>query len=240
MTADTSPIDDEDGLTNATFEYQWIAGGSDIDGATGSTHTLTASEQGQTIQVRVTFTDDADNEETLTSEATVEVAAAPNREATGKPSISGTPQVEQTLTADTSPIEDEDGLTNATFEYQWIAGGSDIGGATSSTYELTSSEQGQTIQVRVSFTDDRNNAETLTSVATVAVAAAAPAPLTAAFQDLPDSHDGSTTFTFQVLFSEDVGISYVNMRDDAFTVDEGDVTGARRVDGRNDLWEITV
>ena len=65
-------------------------------------------------------------------------------------------------------------------------------------------------------------------------------PLTAAFQDLPDSHDGSAAFTFRVLFSEDVGISYVNMRDDAFSLSEGDVTGARRVDGRNDLWEITV
>ena len=183
LTADTSPIDDEDGLTNATFEYQWIAGGTDIGGATGSSYTLTASEQGQTIQVRVTFTDDADNEETLTSEATVAVAAAPNREATGKPAIGGTPQVEETLTADTSPIDDDDGLTNVSYRYQWIAGGSDIGGATGSTYTLTASEQGQTIQVRVSFTDDRNNAETLTSAATVEVAAA-PAPLTAS---LPDS-----------------------------------------------------
>ena len=91
----------------------------------------------------------------------------------------------------------------------------------------------------MTFTDDADNAETLTSVATVAVAAA-PVPLTAEFQDLPDSHDGSATFIFQVLFSEDVGISYVNMRDDAFSVSDGDVTGARRVNGRNDLWEITV
>ena len=53
-------------------------------------------------------------------------------------------------------------------------------------------------------------------------------------------HISSTAFTFQVLFSEDVGISYVNMRDDAFSLSDGDVTGARRVDGRNDLWEITV
>ena len=30
------------------------------------------------------------------------------------------------------------------------------------------------------------------------------------------------------------------MRDDAFNLDDGDVTTARRVDGRNDLWEITV
>ena len=30
------------------------------------------------------------------------------------------------------------------------------------------------------------------------------------------------------------------LRDDGFTVSEGEVTGARRVDGRNDRWEITV
>ncbi len=99
LTADTSPIDDEDGLTNVSYRYQWIAGGSDIARATGSTYTLTSSEQGKTIRVRVTFTDDADNEETLTSEATVAVAAAPNRDATGAPTIGGTPQVDQTLTA---------------------------------------------------------------------------------------------------------------------------------------------
>ena len=163
-----------------------------------------------------------------------------NNAATGAPAISGTPRVGQTLTASTSAITDEDGMTNAAFSYQWTAGGSDIAGATGSTHTLTASEQGKTIQVRVTFTDDADNEETLTSAATVAVAAAAPAPLTAAFQDLPDSHDGSTVFTFRVLFSEDVGISYVNMRDDAFSLSEGDVTGARRVDGRNDLWEITV
>ena len=164
-----------------------------------------------------------------------------NNAATGAPAISGTPRVGQTLTASTSAITDEDGMTNAAFSYQWTAGGSDIAGATGSTHTLTASEQGQTVQVRVSFTDDADNEEILTSEATVAVAAAtAPAPLTAGFQDLPDSHDGSTAFTFRVLFSEDVGISYVNMRDDAFSLSEGDVTGARRVDGRNDLWEVTV
>ena len=41
-------------------------------------------------------------------------------------------------------------------------------------------------------------------------------------------------------FSEDVGISSQTLRDESFTVTEGDVTRARRVDGRNDLWEITV
>ena len=172
LTAHTADIADEDGLTNVAYQYQWVAGGSDINGATSSTYTLTASEQGKTIKVKVSFTDDADNEETLTSEATVEVAAAPNRDATGAPTISGTPQVRETLTADTADIADEDGLTNVAYRYQWIAGGSDINGATSSTYTLTASEQGKTIKVKVSFTDDADNEETLTSEATVEVAAA--------------------------------------------------------------------
>ena len=55
-----------------------------------------------------------------------------NTPATGAPTISGTPQVDQTLTADTSGIADEDGLDNVSYTYQWIAGGSDIDGATGS------------------------------------------------------------------------------------------------------------
>ena len=99
LTADTTGIADEDGLDDVTYSYQWMAGGSDIDGATGSNHTLTTSQQRQTIQVRVSFTDDRNNAETLTSEATGAVAAAPNRTATGLPTISGTAQVGETLTA---------------------------------------------------------------------------------------------------------------------------------------------
>ena len=241
LTADTSSITDEDGLTNVSYSYQWMAGGSDIAGATGSTYTLTYSEQGQTIQVRVTFTDDADNEETLTSIATVAVAAAPNREATGKPAISGTPQVAQTLTADTSPIADEDGLENVSYSYQWTAGGTDIDGATGDTYTLTASQQGQTIQVKVTFTDDRDNAEALTSIATAAVAAA-PEPLTVRLKvAAPTSHDGSSEFTFEIEFSEEFGISYATLRDHAFTVTSGSVETAQRTDKPSNIpWLITV
>ena len=241
LTADTSPIDDQDGLTNTSYSYQWIAGGTDIDGATGSSYELTSSEQGQTIKVRVTFTDDRDNEETLTSEATVAVAAAANREATGQPTISGTPQVDQTLTADTSPIDDADGLSNATFEYQWIAGGSDIDGATGATYTLTSSEQGQTVRVRVTFTDDRGNAESLTSIATAEVTAA-PVPLTVSVTvSAPASHDGSSEFTFEIEFSEEVKLSYATLKNHAFNVTGGSVERAQRTDKPSNIsWLITV
>ena len=67
-----------------------------------------------------------------------------------------------------------------------------------------------------------------------------PPPLTAAFRNLPEEHDGASAFDFRVEFSEDIGASYVTLRDESFTVSGGGVTGAHRVDGRNDLWEITV
>ena len=64
-------------------------------------------------------------------------------------------------------------------------------------------------------------------------------PLTASFEDMPEMHDGSA-FTFRVAFSEDIGISYQSLREDAFTVTGGAVTRGRRVDDRRDLFEITV
>ena len=64
--------------------------------------------------------------------------------------------------------------------------------------------------------------------------------LTASFEGLPEAHDGEEGFHFRVAFSEDIGIGFRSMRDDSFTVDGGEVTKARRVDGRHDLWRITV
>ena len=66
------------------------------------------------------------------------------------------------------------------------------------------------------------------------------AALTAAFEGLPAAHDGETAFTFRIAFSEDVATSVSEMRDQALTVTGGTVTGAARVDGRADLWSITV
>ena len=239
LTAGTSGIADEDGLKNVSYRYQWTAGGSDIDGATGSSYTLTSSEQGQTVQVRVTFTDDADNAESLTSVATAAVEARPNTPATGAPAISGTPQVGETLIASTSGVADRDGLTNVSYSYQWIAGGSDIAGATNSTYTLADSDLGKAIQVRVSFEDDAGNAESLTSVATTAVAPRP--PLTATFAGRPSTHDGQTAFTFELRFSEEFGISYVTLRDHAFSVTGGTVNKAKRMTpGSNIGWTITV
>ena len=239
LTADTSDIADADGLDNATFTYQWLADDADISGATGSTYALTDSNEGKAIRVRVSFTDDADNEETLTSAATDAVSAAtqPNNPATGAPAISGTVQVGETLTADTSDIADADGLDNAAFAYQWLADDADISGATGSTYTLAEADAGKAITVRVSFTDDAGNEETLTSAATVAVAV----PLTASLENTPDTHDGENVFTFELRFSEEPQLSYRTLRDHTFTVAGGTVEKAERItQGSNIRWRITV
>ena len=278
LTADILGIYDSDGLTQAVFSYQWKANGSDISGATGSTYTVVASDEGKAIRVKLSFTDDAGNEETLTSAAktinapqqqaqslilpgapVIVPAAAmsvsriylawtttdpasdryevtwssdgetwhltlppeggdtvyshtglrpntryeyrvrgvnddgpgewsptvaaitlrlPNIPATGAPTIFGTARVGMTLTADTLEIADENGLSGTKsrfewqadgFSYQWLADGAEISGADGSSYTPVEADEGKTISVRVSFTDDAGHEEALTSVETSAV-----------------------------------------------------------------------
>ena len=184
LTADTSGIDDDDGLTNVAFSYQWLrSDGSaytNIQDATELSYTLTGDDEGKTIKVKVSFTDAEGNPETLTSAPSSEVEAKPNTRATGLPTIDGTEQVGQTLTADTSGIDDDDGMTDVAFSYQWTRndGGSDsnIQDATGSSYVLTGDDQGKTLKVTVSFTDAQGNPETLTSDATGVVEATETVP----------------------------------------------------------------
>ena len=83
----------------------------------------------------------------------------PNTPATGAPTITGTAQVGETLTADTTGISDDDGLDNAAFAYQWLADDAEIDSATASSYTLVAADAGKAIKVRVSFTDDAGNDE---------------------------------------------------------------------------------
>ena len=149
----------------------------------------------------------------------------------------GTAQAGGTLMADTPGIADDDGTPNAVFAYRWLADDAAIGGATASTYTLTSGEQGKTVKVTVTFTDDAGNEESLTSDSTAAVTQL----LTATIHDAPDSHDGQRSFTFELRFSEEFGLSYKTLRDHAFTVTGGEVVKARRLNPPSSMgWEITV
>ncbi|MYE12995.1 MAG: hypothetical protein F4X99_15350, partial [Gammaproteobacteria bacterium] len=174
------------------------------------------------------------------------VARSANSPATGAPAIGGTARVGETLTATTANIADPDGLASPGYAFQWLlsGGGADaeIAGATASTYTLTAAEEGRTVRVRVTFTDDAGNAEALVSAATVAVLPPLP-PLTAEFVGLPAEHNGKRLFTFELRFSENFPgrFDYRILRDHAFQVTEGRVRKAQRAaPGQNRRWTISV
>ena len=109
----------------------------------------------------------------FTGEAVANETGAANTAPTGLPAITGTPEVGEELTASVDAVADADGLENATFAYQWLANDgtqdTDIEGATGATYRLTAAEAGQTLKVRVTYTDDKGTEETLTSAPTETV-----------------------------------------------------------------------
>ena len=127
------------------------------------------------------------------------------------------------------------------FHYQWIAydgtADTDIAGATSATYIPAAAYAGQAVKVEVSFTDDRGSSETLTSAATAELVIL---PLTANRNE-PAPHDGQTAFTFTLWFSEEFQLSYLTLRDHAFTVNGGAVTRAQRQQKPSNMrWTIYV
>ena len=159
------------------FHYQWTSSDgvdeSDIEGATGASYSLTADDVGRNIRVRVSFVDRHGFEESLSSDPDGLVVNTP---ATGAPTITGSARVGEMLSADTSGIADENGLGNATFSYQWVRNDrtrdTNIQDGTDLTYTLTWDDEGTNVKVRVTFTDDADSEESVTSAATEAVEAA--------------------------------------------------------------------
>ena len=182
LTVDTSGISDADGLTGVSYAGTWYANepGSSMSGgslrvaiAAGAdlSYTVEPRDAGKTLKIQVFFTDDAGNDESLTSASTATVPSPPTGSATGLLTFVGTFLVGATLDAVTYGISDPDGLTNVTYSYQWLADDVEIDGATGSSYTLQVSDAGKRIKLRVTFTDDANNEESLTSAASPAVAA---------------------------------------------------------------------
>ena len=104
-------------------------------------------------------------------DVTVSVELA-NFAATGKPTISGTAQVGETLTAAIGDIADTDGLPAtfpADYTFQWLRVDADGVsnetniGADSETYTPVAADVGKKVKVQVSFTDDEGTGEERTS-----------------------------------------------------------------------------
>ncbi|MFQ6293110.1 ZirU family protein [Yersinia enterocolitica] len=149
---------DEDGDVALPVTYQWQANGTDISGATGTTHTIVASELGQTITVVVTphtnpaITDPAEGLPVVSNALTVVAGGiATNVTITGE--VGGYPQVDTALTAAVTCA----GGTCTGVTYQWQIETdvnsntfTDINGATGSTYTPVRTDQRLRVQVVVS------------------------------------------------------------------------------------------
>jgi parallel beta-helix repeat protein len=86
---------------------------------------------------------------------------------TGQPLIPTNVTEDQTVTVDTSAIDDPDGI--ASFSFQWFRDGTLINGATSSSYQLDDADVGAEMTVRVSVTDQYGGTAQLTSNSSSAV-----------------------------------------------------------------------
>ena len=227
----TASLDASDPDGDGTFSYQWQSSSdgsswADITSATASTYLLTPDEQGRQVRVLVSYTDGDGFSESVTAPS-VSVGLVDDGDAVF--SISGTPEVGQTLTASLD-ASDPDG--DGTFSYQWQSSSdgsswADITSATASTYLLTPDEQGRQVRVLVSYTDGDGFSESVTapsvSVGLVddgdAVFSISGTPevgqtLTASL-DASDP-DGDGTFSYQWQSSSD-GLSWTTIGTDAET-----------------------
>ena len=248
LTANTSGISDADGLASAAFSYQWLADDADISGATGNTYSVSDGDVGKTINVRVSFTDDAGNDEALTSAATAAVTA-PETET----QVPGAPRNLRAATGNSGELAvswdapSNDGGSEITgYRVQWkeSSGSWDTPADVSETtvtgtaHTITGLTDGTEYEVQVRAVNSEGTGEASPEAAATPVN---PTPLTATVHDKPSSHDGNIAFTFELRFSEEFILSYKTLREHAFTVTGGSVSKARRLEpGKNVRWEITI
>ena len=189
---------------------------SDLVADTGSTDTAYAHmglDPATTRHYRVSAINAVGTSNASDSDDTT--TASTNTAPTGAPTITGTAEVGETLTAVTTGIMDADGLTSPTYTYQWIrvdGTEADIAGENSSTYTLVDADLGTTLKVRVTFADDLGHTETLTSAATATVGAVATAPAvsTVDVTSMPasgDTYGTGETIQFTVTFDQDVTVT---------------------------------
>ena len=174
------------GSTPINFQYQWeVCGGGgnrchDIAGQTGQTYTLKSDDAGNTLRVHV-IASNSSGSGTATSNATHQITAPnPNAPANvSAPAISGSASVGSTLSASPGGWS---GATPMTFQYQWEICGNNgaschnIGGATASTYQLRSSDAGNTTRVRVIASNSSGSGSATSAPSGVVGTTPAPAP----------------------------------------------------------------
>ena len=154
--------------TPTSYAYQWLrcngGGNSCVNVANGiqKTYTLVGVDSGNTMRVRVTATN-ADGSASAQSDQTAAVEPATSSAApknTSAPTISGTPKVGQTLTADNGSWTG----SPTTYTYAWqrcdadIASCVNVVGATGKTYGVRIDDLGYRLRVTVTAKNAKGTA----------------------------------------------------------------------------------
>jgi hypothetical protein len=140
----------------------------------------------------------------------------------GLPTITGTPQEDETLTANTGGITDEEGV--GAFSYQWKRDGSDISGANGSTYTLTQADVGTTITVDVSYTDGESTAELVSSAGVGPIANLNDDPTGSVTISGTPTEDSTLTAANTLADEDGMGVVFYQWQRDG--VDIGGATGS--------------
>ncbi len=179
------------GTEPITYSYQWQRGSTNIVGATAGTYAVQTDDVGATLRVVVTGTNAAGSMQ-ATSANTASVTAAPLAPSnTAAPTISGSAQVNQTLTATSGTWS---GTAPISYAYQWQRGSTNISGATSATYTAQAADVGATLRVVVTATNSVGTAQA-TSAATATVAAATTPPANTALPAITGTAQAGQTLT---------------------------------------------
>ncbi|MEY4962541.1 MAG: hypothetical protein RLZZ249_1238 [Actinomycetota bacterium] len=126
--------------SGTSFDYQWLADGSAISGALGSSYLIKAQDAGKVISVRMTA-----RKTGVESVIRTSTSLTPSWPVSGRlVEIQGTPAVGAMLTARASSL-----LGSSNVSYQWLRGGQPISGATLAYYEPTAEDSGETITVKL-------------------------------------------------------------------------------------------
>lgn len=146
---------------------QWLADGVEIAGARGTTYVPTEAVVGKKVSVKEVGSTVSGRASVKSAEtAAVTGAVAPAN--TVAPSITGTAQVGETLTASNGTWT---GSPTPAITRQWLADGEEIEGETGATYEPVTGDVGKAISVRITGTNVRASVS-VESAATTAVIAA--------------------------------------------------------------------
>ena len=156
------------------------------------------------------ITDDNRADWSLHTTREVALSLPANNDATGTPTVTGTAQAGETLTAGMGNITDADGLP-ATFPgdyaFQWVrvdadgtSNATDITNATANTYTLTAADVGKRVRVRVSFFDVLGGDEEIPGALSGEVVSAPPTNATPTVaNEIPDqTAEAGTEFSYEV------------------------------------------